>query len=749
MGPQTDPSSSHFPFAVLVNRLIVWVGWVPVAETIGLGGPAGVYPRGGDEGSITAATTTSRARGDGLIVGVGIFQVKSNKLKKGTRGVRSSLLLSPLLPRDLQLSCCPRFLEREDSWVCACTTAAAAATATACCRINDDDGDNGNNHAEIRDTIKIMTADADDAAAGSIAVSGSPSRKSPLHKHNVANRLYKSSLLNTVCIVAGISIFFFGYDQGLMGGVNTTRDYAERMGFGHYSEERGLVVVDRPLLQGGIVAVYYLPGTLAGCLLGGWLGDKYGRIWTIGVACVWCIVAAALQSAAMNANWMFCARVLNGIGTGILNAITPVWATETASHKSRGQFVAVEFTLNIFGVVVAYWLEFGTSKFHDPTSSFIWRFPVAFQIVPLVFLFCIIWYMPESPRWLVKAGREEEARYILGRLRGEHGDDALAAEAEFQDIVNIRDLEHDTAAQQSYLHMLFGVGSGKLHTGRRVQLVVWLQILQEWIGIAGITIYGPEIFTIAGISSKDRLWVSGVNNITYMFATLICVFTLDRIGRRWTLYWGAIGQGICMFAAGGLARATINAEGQSNQAHIGGAATFFVFLYTAIFGATWLTVPWLYPAEIFPLQVRAKGNAWGVVGWSIGNGWTVLLLPTIFNKLNEKTLYIFGAVNALSIVAVWALYPESNQRTLEEMDLVFASDSIWTWEAEKNFARLKAENPQLVQAAKAGHGAVVDPEQGVAGSRKASLVARDGQGNAGAATESGTNDTEKSSVSHL
>jgi hypothetical protein len=77
-----------------------------------------------------------------------------------------------------------------------------------------------------------------------------------------------------------------------------------------------------------------------------------------------------------------------------------------------------------------------------------------------------------------------------------------------------------------------------------------------------------------------------------------------------------------MFVAGGLARATINAD-DSNRAQIGGAATFFVFLYTAIFGATWLTVPWLYPAEIFPLQVRAKGNAWGVVGWSIGNGWCV------------------------------------------------------------------------------------------------------------------------------
>jgi len=102
------------------------------------------------------------------------------------------------------------------------------------------------------------------------------------------------------------------------------------------------------------------------------------------------------------------------------------------------------------------------------------------------------------------------------------------------------------------------------------------------------------------------------------------VFTLDRIGRRWTLYWGSIGQGICMFAAGGLARATINKVAKGEDASgVGGAATFFVFLFTAIFGATWLTVPWLYPAEIFPLEVRARGNAWGVVGWSIGNGWTV------------------------------------------------------------------------------------------------------------------------------
>jgi len=87
-----------------------------------------------------------------------------------------------------------------------------------------------------------------------------------------------------------------------------------------------------------------------------------------------------------------------------------------------------------------------------------------------------------------------------------------------------------------------------------------------------------------------------VTNSTKL-ATLICVFTLDRIGRRWTLYWGAVGQGICCFAAGGLSYATQNATG-AYKTHVGGAAVFFVYLYTAIFGATWLTVPWLYPAEV-------------------------------------------------------------------------------------------------------------------------------------------------------
>lgn len=207
-------------------------------------------------------------------------------------------------------------------------------------------------------------------------------------------------------------------------------------------------------------------------------------------------------------------------------------------------------------------------------------------------------------------------------------------------------------------------------------------------------------------------------------ATLICVFTLDRIGRRWTLYWGSVVQGISMFLAGGLA--TLGLQHPVGSAAARGAssgAVAMIFLFTATFGATWLTVPWLYPAEIFPLEVRAKGNAWGVVGWSIGNGWLTLLLPVIFKALEQKTYYIFGIANVITLPMVYCLYPESNQRTLEEMNLLFASDSIWNWEAEKNFAILKEQNPELVQAAQRGQ-SVVDPETGLSKSDRQGSVSR-------------------------
>lgn len=191
-----------------------------------------------------------------------------------------------------------------------------------------------------------------------------------------------------------------------MGGVNTAYDYYTLMGFGHKGPD-GEPVVDNALLQGGIVSVYYL-GTLIGCLIGGSIGDRYGRIKTIFVGAAVATVGACLQCSAMNHEWMICARLVNGWGTGILNSIIPVWATETAEHTSRGQFIAIEFTLNIFGVVIAYWLEYACSFYGDGTSSFIWRFPVAFQIPMLLGLMGGVLFFPE-----VRFFADEQTKAVL------------------------------------------------------------------------------------------------------------------------------------------------------------------------------------------------------------------------------------------------------------------------------------------------------------------------------------------------
>lgn len=277
----------------------------------------------------------------------------------------------------------------------------------------------------------------------------------------------------------------------MMGGVNDSQAYVERMGLGY--KENGSITVTNTLLQGGIVSVYYL-GTLVGCFMGGWVSDRFGRIKSLAFGAAWGIIGAALQCTAMNPAWMIVSRLINGIGTGILNATVPVYGSELADYESRGMFIAMEFTLNILGVVVAYWLGFGLSYISHGTSEFQWRFPIAFQIIMLLFLITGCWIFPESPRWLCMMGRKDEAMYVLQRLRGSTNE--RAAVLEMREIEATVENEAESEEQITYFQMLFGAGQGDLHIARRVQLVIWLQILQCWSGIAGVTMYAPSKFCL-------------------------------------------------------------------------------------------------------------------------------------------------------------------------------------------------------------------------------------------------------------
>jgi sugar porter (SP) family MFS transporter len=397
------------------------------------------------------------------------------------------------------------------------------------------------------------------------------------------------------------------------------------------------------------------------------------------------MLGAALQASAQNMNWMLCARVITGLGTGHLNSIVPAFVGEIATTRHRGAAIVLVFIANYVGIAVAYWLEFGLSYYDN--ESFRWRFPLAFQIIPVLILSIAIWTLPESPRWLIKEGRDQEAIEVLAKFRSA-STDSPEVQAEIKELKDVVELSDANKKRESVFAMCFGLWSGNLHYGRRVALAVGIMLMMEWTGILAITVYANTLFAKAGFDPTKAAWLSGLCNTTGIFATAAAALTIDRVGRRMSMYVGFAVQAVTMFLTGAFARLQ-EIHPQHSTAY-GAAAAAMVFIYTWVFAQTVLQVAFIYPAEIWPTSVRAKGNAFGVAGWALGCGWTTLLLPIMFGNLNERTLYIFGALNFAWIPVTYCFFPETANRSLEEINMLFASKSPFAWAEEKEFQRLKS-----------------------------------------------------------
>jgi sugar porter (SP) family MFS transporter len=397
---------------------------------------------------------------------------------------------------------------------------------------------------------------------------------------------------------------------------------------------------------------------------------------------------------------MLIARLCAGCGVAFIIVIAPAWTAELSPAAHRGKNIALTFLANFSGISLSAWVGFGTSFTELGGGAFRWRFCFASQAIPLVLLFIGSLLIPESPRWLIKVGRREEAREIITKLRGNDDPNHPDAQREFREMVTVIEMEKESD-NMNYVQMFLGIGSGDIHIGRRIQLAFWLQVLMQYgTGIAAVVIYSGTIFRTAGFDDLKSNWLSALMNMVGIIGTAIAAFTLDRVGRRRTLYWGAVALSIVLFTIGGLNRGAIDHPDRKEQ--FGIAAAAMVFVYVLVFSSSWLMIPFIYPTEIFPTWLRAKGNAFGVAGWAIGFGGGSLLVPIMFAGIGENTFHVFGAAMLVYIPIIYCFFPETAGRTLEAIDFLFASKSPFTWHEEAEFKKRIAELENRVGDGKDG-----------------------------------------------
>ncbi|EMC97586.1 hypothetical protein BAUCODRAFT_23853 [Baudoinia panamericana UAMH 10762] len=492
-----------------------------------------------------------------------------------------------------------------------------------------------------------------------------------------------------VSVIATSGFLLFGYDQGVMSGIITGED------FNNYFPQ----TKNNSTWQAFVTAIYEV-----GCLLGAifqlMCGDAIGRRRAIILGASIMIIGVIIQVTAFsgaNATAQFIiGRTVTGIGNGINTSTIPTYQAECSRTNNRGLLICIEGGIIAFGTLLAYWIDYGAS-YGPPNLT--WRFPIAFQIVfGLIIAITMIW-LPESPRWLLTRERHEEAIAVLAALRGTHREDE---EVKLQaGIINdsIRASGH-IGGNTPYSALFTG---GKTQHFRRMVLGASSQFFQQIGGCNAVIYYFPLLFQeTIGTGHNLALLLGGVNMVIYAIFATTSWFIIERVGRRKLFIIGSIGQCLSMVLVfGALIPGTPSA---AKGAAVG------LFTYIAFFGATWLPLPWLYPAEINPLKTRAKANAVSTISnwlWNFTGkadiphqkhptrancmSIVVMFTPPFVTAAPWGTYLFFAVVNACFVPIIYFFYPETRRRSLEEIDLIFAKGYL----ENMSYVRAARELPYL------------------------------------------------------
>lgn len=391
-------------------------------------------------------------------------------------------------------------------------------------------------------------------------------------------------------------------------------------------------------------------------------------------------------------------------------------STLTRKREVRGALVALQQLAITFGIMISFWINYGTNYIGGTTletqSNAAWMVPICLQLVPaLILLVGMIW-MPFSPRWLMHHGREEEARRNLASLRSLPEDHELI-ELEFLEI-KAQSLFEKRSIAESFPHLqeLTAMNTFKLQfvaigalfktkaMFKRVIVATVTMFFQQWSGINAVLYYAPQIFKQLGLAGNTTsLLATGVVGIVMFLATIPAVLYIDRVGRKPVLAIGALGMGFShLVIAVILAK---NIGNFANEKSAGWAAVVMVWLFVIHFGYSWGPCAWILISEVWPLSTRPYGTALGGSSNWMNNFIIGQITPDLLECITYGTYILFGLLISLGAAFIWFFVPETKRLTLEEMDLLFGGGT-----AQKDQERMAEINHEIGLAALSDEGRV-------------------------------------------
>jgi sugar porter (SP) family MFS transporter len=395
----------------------------------------------------------------------------------------------------------------------------------------------------------------------------------------------------------------------------------------------------------GEVTSSLLVGAMVGALVCGPVTDRIGRRRVMLAAATLFGACAIGDALAPTLFWLLFFRAFMGLAIGAISVTVPVYLAEIAPARARGSLAGLNQLMISAGILVAYLVSLALKDGGH------WRLMIGLAAVPAALLLAGTWFQPESPRWLIRKGREEEARAVLSASRTPEELDAEVAEIrrinDAQSSIRLGDLLADPR-----LRRLLLIGGG-------------LALLQQICGVNTIIYYAPTILTNIGYGKSAAIIANaGLGGLTVAVTIIMLLVVVDRIGRRTPLILGAIG----MAAAMALLAILFFSTGLNNGGSTGWLTIFALALFKTSFSLSWGGLVWIMLGEIFPL--RARGPAMGVAtfaNWT-GNFLVALLFPTLLGTGTGTVFVLFGALCLVACAFAYTCIPETKGASLEQLE---------------------------------------------------------------------------------